>query len=94
MVLPDVPVAPAVPDPDAGDWSAWRRILASRESRTEAGPSGAMCIVTDYGYGTASSSLIALASAEAKLRGEAKDIWLFANGCPDAQDFEPVALPA
>ena len=83
-----------VPDPDAGDWSAWRRILASRESREEAGPSGAMCIVTDYGYGTASSSLIALASAEAKMRGEAKDIWLFANGCPDAQDFEPVALPA
>lgn len=83
----------AVPEPDAGDWSAWRDILSSRETRAEAGPSGAMCIVTDYGYGTASSSLIALASPEAKLQGGARDIWLFANGCPDGQAFEPVPFP-
>ena len=83
-----------VPDPDSGDWSAWRRLLASRDARPEAGPSGAMCIVTDYGYGTASSSLIALASPEAKIEDGRKDIWLFAHGRPDEQDFEAVALPA
>lgn len=83
-----------VPDPDAGDWSSWRSILASREARAEAGPSGAMCIVTDYGYGTSSSSLIALASPEAKIRDGAKDIWLFAKGRPDDAEFQPVTLPA
>jgi hypothetical protein len=52
-----------------------------------------MYIVTDYGYGTASSSLIALAAPDAKLHGT-KDIWLFAKGRPDEQGFEPVILPA
>jgi uncharacterized protein with NRDE domain len=82
-----------VPDPDAGDWSAWRTLLSSREAQPEAGPSGAMSIVTDYGYGTSSSSLIALASPEAKARG-VKDIWLFAKGRPDERGFEPVPLRA
>jgi hypothetical protein len=82
------------PDPDTGDWSSWRSILGSRQSQPEAGPSGAMSIVTDYGYGTVSSSLIALASPDAKFRQGARDIWLFAKGRPDAADFAPVELPA
>ena len=82
----------AVPDPDAGDWKSWRSILGSRHARAEAGPSGAMTIVTDYGYGTVSSSLIALASPQAALRDGLKDIWLFAKGRPDATEYEPVVL--
>ena len=82
----------AVPDPDTGDWTSWRSILGSQQSRPEAGPSGAMNIVTDYGYGTVSSSLIALAAPEAILEKGAKDIWLFAKGRPDNADFEPVSL--
>lgn len=82
----------AAPDPDTEDWTAWRALLASREAQPEAGPSGAMCIVTDYGYGTVSSSLIALASAEASIRDGAEDIWLFARGRPDNAPFEPIRL--
>jgi hypothetical protein len=82
------------PDPDTGDWSSWRSILGSRQTRPEAGPSGAMSIVTDYGYGTVSSSLIALAAPDAKFRQGVRDIWLFAKGRPDEADFAPVDLPA
>lgn len=85
--------AAAEPDPDAGDWSAWEAILGSREAAPDAGPSGAMSIVTDYGYGTVSSSLIALASPERLIEQKARDIWLFARGRPDAAPYEPVALP-
>jgi hypothetical protein len=53
-----------------------------------------MCIVTDYGYGTVSSSLIALASPERLIERQARDIWLFAKGAPDTTPYEPVALPA
>ena len=85
--------AAAAPDPDAGDWTAWHEILARRDYEPAAGYGGAMCIVTDYGYGTMSSSLIALASPEAHAEGEAADIWLFAAGTPHDHPFEPVRLP-
>jgi len=84
----------AVPDPDTNDWASWRSVLGSRHSRPEAGPSGAMSIVTDYGYGTVSSSLFALASPEAAMRDGLKDIWLFASGRPDNAEFKPVNLTA
>lgn len=83
----------AVPDPDAGDWTAWREILARRDYEPTAGHSGAMCIVTDHGYGTMSSSLIALASPEAQAGEETADIWLFAAGTPHDHAFEPVRPP-
>ena len=83
----------AEPDPGAGDWSAWQEILASRHSDPDAGPSGAMCIVTDYGYGTVSSSLIALASPEASIQRGVQDIWMFANGRPGDAAYEPIPLP-
>jgi len=84
----------AEPDPDTGDWSAWRAILTSHHANPDAGPSGAMCIVTNYGYGTVSSSLIALASPERLIARQARDTWLFARGRPDENPYEPVALPA
>ncbi len=52
--------AAAEPDPVSGDWSHWTAILASREHDPESGPGGAMCVVTDHGFETVSSSLIAL----------------------------------
>ncbi|MCG8548139.1 MAG: NRDE family protein [Alphaproteobacteria bacterium] len=84
----------APPDPDTGDWSSWGALLADRCFDKGAGSSGAMCIVTDYGYGTVSSSLIALASAEAMADGGAQDIWLYAPDRPDVTAFNPVALHA
>jgi len=81
--------AAAEPDPLSGDWSDWRAILASREHDAEVGPGGAMCVVTDYGFETVSSSLIALPAQE---RREAAPIWLFALGRPGANAYTHVAL--
>jgi hypothetical protein len=74
--------AAAPPDPDAGDWSAWRNLLADRS-----GPAGTSLNVAPHPYGagrfgTVCSSLIALA----RHRQE----WLFAAGSPDHVDFLPL----
>lgn len=84
--------AAAPPDPDTGDWSSWGAVLADRAYDDDVGTSGAMCIVTDFGYGTVSSSLLALRSVEAASTGDARDIWLFAPGPPDTNEFHPVDL--
>ena len=72
------------PDIDAGDWSAWETLLASRLYNADDGPNEAMCIVTDHGYGTVSSSLIALPSPEHTEQGT---IWRFAAGRPSDAPF-------
>ena len=81
--------AAAEPDPVSGDWSDWQAILASREHDAEAGPGGAMCVVTDFGFETVSSSLIAL---PAKERHETDPIWLFSTGRPGETAYAPVSL--
>lgn len=78
------------PDPDTGDWSAWQRILARRQVDPAAGPVGAMCVATDYGYGTVSCSLIALAAVDAP--EPRRDVWLFAPGPPGDTPYEPVTI--
>lgn len=82
--------AAAAPDPDRGDWSAWEALLTSREAEPEAGPQGAMMIVTPGGFGTTSSSLIALPSvAAAPTR---KPVWRFGHGPADSLRYEDVTL--
>ncbi len=77
--------AAAPPDPDAADWAAWQALLAARETDTD--EYGAMCIVTDGGFGTLSSALIALPSvAAADPRGKL----LFAAGRPGVAPWEDV----
>ena len=78
-----------VPDVEAGDWSAWQALLASRVYAVADGPTETMCVVTDRGYGTVSSSLIALPAIE---RLGEKPRWLFAPGRPDEAEFAPVSL--
>ena len=75
------------PDPDADNWSAWQHLLATRLRDSGEDPRETMCIVTDRGYGTVSSSLIALPSADHQDR---KRIWKFAAGRPDTASYEPV----
>ncbi|NKB50352.1 MAG: hypothetical protein GKS02_13425 [Alphaproteobacteria bacterium] len=75
------------PDVDSGDWSAWEDLLASRLYDAADGPNEAMCIVTDRGYGTVSSSLIALPSPELV---EQDYVWRFAAGRPGEAPFERV----
>jgi uncharacterized protein with NRDE domain len=56
---PRFAAAPA-PDPGKGDWSAWEALLASEETAPQDGPAGAMRFVTERGFATVSSALIAL----------------------------------
>lgn len=76
----------AAPDPE-GDWETWRALLGSRQHDSQAGPVGAMCFLTGSGFGTSSSSLLALPSMEAK---DAHPLWLFAAGPPDGTPYAPV----
>jgi len=84
--------AAAAPDPDSGDWASWKQILGSREMDESDGEPSAMNIVTDFGFGTVSSSLIALPSLQAQHLQDAEPIWRFAAGRPDEVPFEAVAL--
>jgi hypothetical protein len=84
--LPRFAAAPP-PDPDAPDgtgWAAWEALLASREGDS---PRDAMAIVTEAGFGTVSSSLMALPAVGA----DAKPVWRFAAGLPGTVPFRPVA---
>lgn len=71
----------AAAPPDQDEWRAWRALLADRS-----GEAGEQLNVTPRaGFGTGSSSLIALPRAGAP-------VWLFAPGPPHAADYVPVAL--
>lgn len=77
--------AAAEPDPVNGDWAEWRALLESRDSDSDA--FGAMCIVSDTGFGTLSSSLMALPAPGAE---DPRGQWLFADGRPGEAPYEPV----
>jgi hypothetical protein len=86
MYLPQFRLA-QVPDPERGDWKAWTTLLASRLHDPASGPGGAMNVVTATGYGTGSSSLIALPAATIPKK---PPIFLFAAGRPGEAEFRPV----
>lgn len=77
----------AEPDIEADNWSAWEQLLRTRLHEAEDDPRETMCIVTDKGYGTVSSTMIALPSAD---HPDRKRVWKFANGRPDEHSYEPV----
>ncbi|MEQ8965639.1 MAG: NRDE family protein [Azospirillaceae bacterium] len=77
------------PDPDTGDWAAWEALLAETGAEPGAGPLGGLAVVTDTGYGTVSSSLIALPDTGL---AERKPVWRFAAGRPGTAPFTPVTL--
>jgi hypothetical protein len=79
--------AAATPDPGGGDWRAWQALLADRSADPGADPGGAMSVVTASGFGTVSSSLLALPA----IPGAAPAVWLFAAGRPGETPFLPVA---
>lgn len=86
--LPRFRAAPE-PDPAAGDWTGWAGLMASRLFDAEKGPRGAMTVVMDGGFGTVSSSLIAVPAPQRTDEG-AK--WLFATGRPGENPYESVDL--
>lgn len=77
--------AAAEPEPSDGDWADWRDLLAGRDSDSDA--FGAMCIVSGTGFGTLSSSLMALPAPGAE---DSRGTWLFAHGRPGEAPYEPV----
>jgi len=79
--------AAKAPDPATGDWSEWKALLASKEHDPDTGPGGAVCVETDTGFGTVSSSLIAL---PAEGLTDVKPVWLFAPGKPGENCYAPV----
>ncbi len=79
------------PDPDANNWAAWTSLLGSSE--TEGAAYNAMSFKMESGFGTSSSSLLALPSVDASFGPEAKrPIWLFAAGPPQSSPFTPVDI--
>ncbi|MFQ5775372.1 MAG: NRDE family protein [Kiloniellaceae bacterium] len=85
--------AAAPPDPRTGRWGSWKRLLASRRHDSGDGPETAMTVITESGFETVSSSLIALPGPPQSVRGNpAGPVWLFAPGRPDQTPFAPVEL--
>ena len=76
-----------VPDPESGDWKAWRQILSDKNCDPATDPSSAMCIISDWGFGTVSSTLLALPAPGADTP---LGIFLFAPGRPDQLAYAPV----
>jgi hypothetical protein len=76
----------AVPALDQGDWGEWRSLLESTETAPGiTDPNGAMTVLTEWGFGTVSRSLLALPQQGAP-------DWQFASLYPDETPFETVAF--
>ncbi|MGH6718936.1 MAG: NRDE family protein [Alphaproteobacteria bacterium] len=79
--------AAATPPEPPASWGAWQRLLGSRAYDPDGGPTDAMTIAPTGGFGTVSSSLVALGDDGAV-------IWRYAGGAPDIVPFRDVALTA
>jgi uncharacterized protein with NRDE domain len=88
--LPKFRAAPA-PDPEAGDWRAWEALMAAREAAPGAGEEGMMNIDLPSGFGTSSTSLIALPNRDLGL--DKHPVWRFGRGHPDKIVYASVSIP-
>ncbi len=70
------------PDPAQDDWDTWAMLLGARDFAPDAGPGGAMTIVSDTGFGTTSAALVGLPAA-----GQGRPVFRFAPGPPDRTPF-------
>jgi uncharacterized protein with NRDE domain len=73
------------PNPETNDWQEWKAVLADRSCHIKNDPRTAMNINTDDGFGTVSSSLIALPKST-----DFNPVWLFCSGAPDENEFLPI----
>ncbi len=81
----------APPRPEIGDWAEWQALLASGQDAAADDPHSAMTVARTDGFGTVSSSLVALPERAPPGR---RPVWLFAPGRPDETPFEAVDLGA
>jgi uncharacterized protein with NRDE domain len=85
---PRFAAAPA-PDPDRGDWDGWAALLADTETTSHDGPAGAMRFVTERGFATVSSALLALPAAA---RRGVKPVFQFRAWQPEASLWQSIPL--
>ena len=77
-----------IPQPDKDDWREWETLFLSQRSESNTDASGAMRIVTDSGFNTISSSLIALPANQLEL----KPIWRFARRFPQTEPYQQILI--
>lgn len=78
------------PEPDLDDWEAWQDLM-SRPALND--PMDGMIIDDQSGFGTVSSSLVALPRPHLGMSGDTVNPqWLFAAGRPDHFPYQPVEL--
>ncbi len=75
----------SVPDPETGDWSGWQALMAARLGMDES--RDAMNIETETGFGTVSSSLIAIPKAG---NPDIRPVWLFTTGAPHIAPYKSI----
>ncbi len=75
------------PDPDADDWSAWQALLSDSGFDPDIGLAETLNVPPTNGFGTVSSSLVALGADGARH-------WHFCAGPPGPGRFAPLDLPA
>jgi|TARA_B110000967_G_C18901199_1_gene575282 hypothetical protein len=80
----------STPDPTNNDWTDWELLLGSSYSKSDS-PLSAMCIKTEMGFETVSSSLIALPSIDPNLSLK-KPIFRFCPSSPDITPFQEIEL--
>ena len=85
--LPRFRTAPP-PDPESADWRSWETLLADSESHV-AEPTGAMNFVTPTGFGTVSSTLIALPAIG---RRGVRPLLRFAGWRPEATPWRDIRI--
>jgi hypothetical protein len=83
--LPRFQAAPP-PDPGRGDWAGWEALLADDGFDPAVGVAETLCVPPRGGFGTVSSSLLALGA------GRGACIWRFAGGPPGRAPFHPVVV--
>ena len=89
--------AAAVPNPALGpkheaestNWAAWESLLTSTEAPPDAGPESAMNIKMEGGFGTRSSTLIAVARPQSP---PCPPVWRFCHGAPDSGRWTNIAF--
>jgi hypothetical protein len=77
------------PEPEAGQWDSWTNLLQSREYEVAGDVFDAMYIVSNTGFGTMSSSLMALPSVN---HSEMLPRWRFLGGRPESMSWADIDL--
>ena len=78
------------PNPSEQEWQDWEMLLGSTYSKNN-DPLSAMCVKTDFGFQTVSSSLIALPNFQPNY-GKNKPVFKYANGSPDIALYSEIEI--